>query len=75
MSSDVITIDFSGVLTEEQLAKIEEETNRKMGKRGSRNFLSEKGRTGASFLQNELDRKSPSRTVSEAGVCTPAELM
>ena len=30
MSSDVITIDFSGVLTEEQLAGIEEETNRKI---------------------------------------------
>ena len=34
MSSDVITIDFSGVLTEEQLAKIEEETNRKIWENG-----------------------------------------
>lgn len=30
MSSDVITIDFSGVLTEEQLAEIETETNKKI---------------------------------------------
>ena len=28
MSSDVITIDFSGVLDEKQLAEIEEQTNR-----------------------------------------------
>lgn len=28
MSSDVITIDFSGVLDEKQLAEIEEKTNR-----------------------------------------------
>ena len=34
MSSDVITIDFSGVLTEEQLAGIEEETNRKIWENG-----------------------------------------
>ena len=34
MSSDVITIDFSGVLTEKQLAKIEEETNRKIWENG-----------------------------------------
>lgn len=30
MSSDVITVDFSGVLTETQLAEIEEETNQKI---------------------------------------------
>ena len=30
MSSDVITVDLSGVLTEEQLAEIEAETNRKI---------------------------------------------
>ena len=30
MSSDVITIDFSGVLDERQLAEIEEKTNRKI---------------------------------------------
>lgn len=34
MSSDVITIDFSGVLTEEQLVGIEEETNRKIWENG-----------------------------------------
>ena len=34
MRSDVITIDFSGVLTEEQLAGIEEETNRKIWENG-----------------------------------------
>ena len=32
MSSDVITIDFSGVLDERQLAEIEEKTNRKYGR-------------------------------------------
>lgn len=32
MSSDVITVDLSGVLTEAQLAEIEAETNQKSGK-------------------------------------------
>ena len=41
MGSDVITIDFSGVLTWEQLEEIEEKVNRKIWeKQSGKNFLS-----------------------------------
>ena len=40
MGSDVITIDFSGVLTREQLMEIEEKTNERYGKTPSEDFLS-----------------------------------
>lgn len=64
MSSDVITVDLSGVLTEAQLAEIEAKTNpENLGKYSGRDLLSTERRTGETFLpkQKRTDRTGASR--------------
>ena len=68
MSSDVITVDLSGVLTEAQLAEIEAETNQKIWE-NSEVDLPVKRRTGETFLQKQerTDRTGASGTFPGIG--------
>ena len=66
MSSDVITIDFSGVLDERQLAEIEEKTNRKIWEnKPVEIFYPDKEELAVlPYRSKGADRKDPSGTFS-----------
>ena len=67
MSSDVITVDFSGVLSEAQLAEIEAETNRKIWENSEVEITyPSRRRTGQTGLQKQegTDRAGASGTFS-----------
>ncbi len=59
MGSDVITVDFDGVLTEEQLYDVEQEANEGASKCSGCDQLSVKGRAGNHGLpeQKEIEAR------------------